>query len=78
MVEQIALSGAGLLPTRQMLESVRKRTGIAAKVLEKVLSGKRRDVRQTSGSAASDWIGRMILTDSGEPRQSHGERRYCI
>ena len=69
VVEQIALSGAGLLPTRQMLESVRKRTGIAAKVLEKVLSGKRRDVRQTSSSAASDWIGRMILTDSGEPRQ---------
>lgn len=69
VIEQIALTGAGLLPTRQMLESVRKRTGIAGKVLEKVLGGKRRGVRQTSSNASSDWMGRIILSDSGEPRQ---------
>jgi len=69
VLDEIARGGFDILPTRQMLVSIKDRTVIPMRMLEGALRKKRLEIRSTNSKISGDWMGRMILSDAGEPRQ---------
>jgi hypothetical protein len=70
VIRQVALAGATPLATQQMLKSIRDRTGAPARAVDLTLKNKRVEIKTTTirESGGGEWMGRMLLTDSGEPR----------
>lgn len=69
LLGEIARGGIDILATRQMLVSIKDRTTLPIRMLEGVLRDKRLEIRSTNSKISGDWMGRMILSDAGEPRQ---------